>query len=159
MKPNNNFVTWFRSVAPYVNVFHGRTFVVVFSGEVIADEKPAELFHDFNVLASLCVRLVLVHGAPPQIDSRLKERKLHPEYVKGARVTDALTLQFVKETIGRVRFEIEALLSMELSNPPIANSAVRIANGNFITAHPIGVEDGMDLMYSKVRKVDAESIR
>ncbi len=103
--------------------------------------------------------MVLVHGAPPQIDSRLKERKLHPEYVKGAHVTDALTLQFVKETIGRVRFEIEALLSMELSNPPIANSAVRIANGNFITAHPIGVEDGMDLMYSKVRKVDAESIR
>ncbi len=127
----------------------------------MADEKSVELFHDFNVLASLCVRLVLAHGArSPQIDSRLKERKLQSEDVKGARVTDALTLQFVKETIGRVRIEIEALLSMELSNSPIANSAVRIANGNFITVHPIGVVDGIDLMYTgEVRKVDAESIR
>jgi len=69
------------------------------------------------------------------------------------RVTDALTLQFVKETLGRVHFEIEALLSMGLSKPPIANSAIRIANGNFITARPIGVVDGIDLMYTgEVRK-------
>ncbi|MFB3081074.1 MAG: amino-acid N-acetyltransferase [Nitrosomonadaceae bacterium] len=160
MKLNTNFVTWFRSVAPYVNAFRGRTFVIVFGGEVMADGKSVELFHDFNLLASLGVRLVLVHGARPQIDSRLKERKLQSKYVKGMRVTDALTLQFVKETMGRLRIEIEALLSMGLSKPPIANSAIRIANGNFITARPIGVVDGIDLMYTgEVRKVDAAAIR
>ena len=82
MKLNTNFVTWFRSVAPYVNAFRGRTFVIVFGGEVMADGKSVELFHDFNLLASLGVRLVLVHGARPQIDSRLKERKLQSKYFK-----------------------------------------------------------------------------
>lgn len=72
MKLNTNFVAWFRSVTPYVNAFRGRTFVIVFGGEVMTDGKSVELFHDFNLLSSLGVRLVLVHGARPQIDSRLK---------------------------------------------------------------------------------------
>lgn len=160
MKLNTDFVAWFRSVAPYVNAFRGKTFVVAFGGEVVADGKFVELVHDLNLLASLGVRLVLVHGARPQIEARLQEQKLQTAYVKGMRVTDAATLQCVKESVGRVRVEIEALLSMGLPNSPMANAAIRVASGNFVTARPVGIVAGVDLMHTgEVRKVDAAAIR
>ena len=153
-------MTWFRSVAPYVNAFRGKIFVVAFGGEVVADGKFVELVHDLNLLASLGVRLVLVHGARPQIENRLNECELQTTYVRGMRVTDAATLQCVKESIGRVRVEIEALLSMGLPNSPMANAAIRVASGNFVTARPIGVIEGIDLMYTgAVRKIDTAAIR
>ncbi|TSA52935.1 MAG: amino-acid N-acetyltransferase [Nitrosomonadaceae bacterium] len=160
MKLNTDFVAWFRSVAPYVNAFRGKTFVVAFGGEVVADGKFVELVHDLNLLASLGVRLVLVHGARPQIEARLQEHKLQTAYVKGMRVTDAATLQCVKESVGRVRVEIEALLSMGLPNSPMANAAIRVASGNFVTARPVGIVEGVDLMHAgEVRKVDVAAIR
>lgn len=160
MKINTDFVDWFRSVAPYVDGFRGKTFVVAFGGEVVADGKFVGLVHDLNLLSSLGVRLVLVHGARPQIEVRLQERKLQTSYVNGMRVTDTDTLQCVKESVGRVRVEIEALLSMGLPNSPMANAAIRVASGNFVTARPIGVLEGIDLMYTgEVRKIDAVSIR
>ena len=155
-----DFVTWFRSVAPYINSFRHKVFVVAFGGEVVADGKFIELVHDLNLLASLGVRLVLVHGARPQIESRLNEHDLQTTYIRGMRVTDAAALQYVKESIGRVRVEIEALLSMGLPNSPMANAAIRVASGNFVTARPIGVIEGIDLMHTgEVRKVDISAIR
>lgn len=157
--PGAEFVTWFRSVAPYVNGFRGRTFVVAFGGEVVADGKFVELTHDLNLLASLGVRLVLVHGARPQIEARLRERGIETQYVRGMRVTDAAALQCVKESVGRIRVEIEALLSVGLANSPMANASIRVASGNFVVARPAGVLDGVDLMHTgEVRKVDVAGI-
>ena len=64
-----DFVQWFRSATPYIHAFGGRTFVIAFGGEVIDEKQFAALSHDLNLLASLDVRLVLVHGARPQIES------------------------------------------------------------------------------------------
>jgi amino-acid N-acetyltransferase len=153
------FVAWFRSVAPYINAFRGKTFVIAFGGEVVADGKFVELTHDFNLLASLGVRLVLVHGARPQIEAHLAKNNLGDSYHQGIRMTDAQTLQCVKEAVGRVRFEIEALLSMGLANSPMANADIRVAGGNFITARPIGVINGVDLQHTGcVRKVDVAAL-
>ncbi len=146
MRLDTDFVSWFRSVAPYVNAFRHKIFVVAFGGEVVADGKFVELVHDLNLLASLGVRLVLVHGARPQIESRLNENNLQTIYVRGMRVTDDAALQCVKESIGRVRVEIEALLSMGLPNSPMANAAIRVASGNFVTARPVGVIEGLTLL-------------
>ncbi len=44
---------------------------------------------------------------------------------------------------------------MGLPNSPMANAAIRVASGNFVTARPIGVIEGIDLMHTgEVRKVD-----
>jgi len=154
------FVAWFRSVAPYINAFRGRTFVVAFGGEVVADGKFVELTHDLNLLASLGVRLVLVHGARPQIEQHLARNNIEGRYHQNIRLTDAATMQCVKEAVGRVRLEIEALLSMGLANSPMANADIRVAGGNFITAQPMGVINGVDLLHTgKVRKVDVAAIR
>jgi amino-acid N-acetyltransferase len=154
-----DFVGWFRSVAPYINAFRGKTFVIAFGGEVVADGKFVELTHDFNLLAALGIRLVLVHGARPQIEQHLAKNNLDDNYHRGVRMTDAETMQCVKEAVGRIRVEIEALLSMGLANSPMANADIRVAGGNFITAQPIGVINGVDLMHTgSVRKVDVAAL-
>lgn len=153
------FVAWFRSVAPYINAFRGKTFVIAFGGEVVADGKFVELTHDFNLLAALGIRLVLVHGARPQIEEHLARNNLGDTYHHGIRLTDAETMRCVKEAVGRVRVEIEALLSVGLANSPMANADIRVAGGNFITAQPIGVINGVDMMHTgAVRKVDVAAL-
>ncbi|MFM9914096.1 MAG: amino-acid N-acetyltransferase [Methylophilaceae bacterium] len=155
-----DFVRWFRSVAPYIHAFGGRTFVIAFGGEVIDDGQFVALSHDLNLLASLEVRLVLVHGARPQIESKLKRNKLETKLVNGLRVTDDAVMETVKEANGAIRVEIEALLSMGLVNSPMAGSDIRVASGNFVTAKPMGVLDGVDLQHTgEVRKVDAVGIQ
>lgn len=154
------FVRWFRSVAPYIHAFGGRTFVIAFGGEVVEDGQLVSLAHDLNLLASLEVRLVLVHGARPQIESRLKRSKIESRYVAGLRVTDKATMEAVKEANGAIRVEIEALLSMGLINSPMAGSDIRVASGNFVTARPLGVREGIDLQHTgEVRKIDAVGIQ
>jgi amino-acid N-acetyltransferase len=154
------FVHWFRAAAPYIHAFRGRTFVVAFGGEVVADGKFVALTHDLNLLASLGVRLVLVHGARPQIEAQLKARNIRPRYVRGMRVTDETAMQCVKQANGQLRVEIEALLSMGLPNSPMANATIRVAGGNFVVARPRGVVDGVDMQFTgEVRRVHAEAIR
>ena len=155
-----HFVPWFRAAAPYIHTFRGRTFVVAFGGEVVADGKFVGLTHDLNLLASLGVRLVLVHGSRPQIEAQMKVRAIRPRYVRGMRVTDETAMQCVKQANGQLRVEIEALLSMGLPLSPMANATIRVAGGNFIVARPRGVVDGVDMQYTgEVRRVQTDGIR
>lgn len=155
-----DFVQWFRSATPYIHAFGGRTFVIAFGGEIVDEKQFIALSHDLNLLASLEVRLVLVHGARPQIEERLKRAKLTPTLHNGLRVTDDEAMEIVKEANGAVRVEIEALLSMGIANSPMAGADIRVASGNFVTAKPLGVRDGVDLQHTgEVRKVDASSIQ
>ncbi len=155
-----DFVQWFRSATPYIHAFGGRTFVIAFGGEVVSEQQFIALSHDLNLLASLEVRLVLVHGARPQIEKRLKRDKLTPAFHNGLRVTDDAAMEAVKEANGAVRVEIEALLSMGIANSPMAGADIRVASGNFVTAKPLGVRDGVDLQHTgEVRKVDAIGIQ
>ena len=143
-----DFVQWFRSATPYIHAFGGRTFVIAFGGEVIDEKQFAALSHDLNLLASLDVRLVLVHGARPQIEQRLKRYKLETKLVSGLRVTDDAAMEAVKEANGAIRVEIEAQLSMGLVNSPMAGADIRVASGNFVTAKPLGVRNGVDLQHT-----------
>jgi len=154
------FVKWFRSATPYIHQWGGATFVIAFGGEVLADGEFQQLTHDINVLVSLEVRVVLVHGTRPQIEEQMRQHGVAPRYVANRRVTDAKALQCVKEANGIVRVEMEALLSMELANSPMWGADIRVSSGNFVTAKPVGVVDGVDFMHTgEVRKIDAEGIR
>lgn len=157
---SKDFVQWFRSATPYIHAFGGRTFVIAFGGEIMEEKQFIALTHDLNLLASLEVRLVLVHGARPQIEQRLKRDKITPMMHNGLRVTDDAAMEAVKEANGAVRVEIEALLSMGIANSPMAGADIRVASGNFVTAKPLGVRDGVDLQHTgEVRKIDAIAIQ
>jgi amino-acid N-acetyltransferase len=158
-RPDSDFVTWFRSVAPYFHAFRGRTFVIAFGGELVAEGRFVSLAHDLNLLHSAGIRLVLVHGSRPQIEAQLRTRKLRSRYHRGLRVTDPIALECVKEAVGLLRVEIDALLSLGLPNTPMAGAAINTVSGNFITARPLGVHDGVDYQHTgAVRKVDSPAI-
>lgn len=158
-RPDSNFVTWFRSVAPYFHAFRGRTFVIAFGGELVAEGRFVTLAHDLNLLHSAGIRVVLVHGSRPQIEAQLKARKTRSRYHRGLRVTDPVALECVKAAVGLLRVEIDALLSLGLPNTPMAGAAINTVSGNFITAQPMGVHEGVDYQHTgAVRKVDAQAI-
>jgi amino-acid N-acetyltransferase len=157
---DTRLVAWVRQAAPYIHSFRGRTFVVAFGGEVLADDDAQALMYDIALLDSMGIRLVLVHGARPQIDAEMRSRGLEPKFHHGLRVTDAEALECVKRAMGVTRIEIEALLSQGLPNTPMAGAFLRVTGGNFITARPVGVVDGVDFQYTgAVRKVIAEEIQ
>ncbi|MCL4690579.1 MAG: amino-acid N-acetyltransferase [Burkholderiales bacterium] len=154
------FVKWFRSATPYIHQWGGATFVIAFGGEVLADGEFQQLTHDINVLVSLEVRVVLVHGTRPQVEEQMRQHGVESRYVGARRVTDAKALSCVKEANGIVRVEMEALLSMELANSPMWGADIRVSSGNFVTAKPVGVVGGVDFGHTgEVRKIDAEGIR
>src|SRR3990172_9213789 len=158
-RPDSSFVTWFRSVAPYFHAFRGRTFVIAFGGELVAEGRFVSLAHDLTLLHSAGIRLVRVHGARRQIEAQLKTRKSRSRYHRGLRVTDPVALECVKEAVGLLRVEIDALLSLGLPNTPMAGGAINTVSGNFITARPMGVHDGIDYQHTgAVRKVDAQAM-
>lgn len=154
-----DYVRWFRYSSPYINAFRDRTFVVAFGGEMLADAQFAPLVHDLALLNSLGVRLVLVHGARPQIEQRLTQRGLAFQYANNLRITDDAALDCVKEAAGSVRVEIESLLSMGVSNTPMDSADIRVVSGNYVTAQPLGVREGVDYQHTgEVRSIDAEAI-
>lgn len=158
---DERLVAWVRQAAPYIHAFRGRTFVIAFGGEALADRSSAlALIHDIALLDSMGIRLVLVHGARPQIDAEMAARGLKPRFHKGLRVTDAAALECVKRALGVTRIEIEAMLSQGLPNTPLAGGFLRVTGGNFISAKPVGVVDGIDFQYTgAVRNVIAEEIQ
>ncbi len=159
MNEPKSFVSWFRDSSPYIHAHRTKTFVIYFGGEAVLADDFEHHVQDFALLNSLGIRLVLVHGIRPQIDERLKKLNTPALFHNNLRITDDLALQCVKEAAGLVRVEIEALLSMGLSNSPMAGSALKVASGNFVTAKPIGVIEGVDYCHTgEVRRIDSLAI-
>ena len=158
------FVSWLRTVAPYIHSFHGKTFVIAFAGELATDSELENLVEDIAMLHAMGMNIVLVHGSRPQIQEQLALHSIAPKYgagpMLGYRITDRETMECVKEAVGELRLDIEACFSQGLPNTPMAGSRISVISGNFITARPVGIVEGVDYMNTGlVRKVDAESIK
>lgn len=154
------FVQWLRSVAPYIHAFRGKTFVVAFPGELVMAGALPVLAQDLSLLHALGIKLVIVHGSRPQVEEQLALRNLKAHYHNGLRITDAAAMECVKEAAGELRLDIESAFSQGLPNTPMAHAAIRIISGNFVTARPIGVIDGIDLEFTGIaRKIAYETIQ
>ncbi len=156
---NFTFVPWFRSVAPYIHKFRNQTFVVGVCGEAIAAGKLPNLAQDLALIQSMGVKVVLVHGFRPQVNEQLKAKGHTARYFKGIRITDEVSLDCAQEAAGQLRYEIEAAFSQGLPNTPMAGATVRVISGNFLTARPVGIVEGVDFLHSGVvRKIDTAGI-
>lgn len=160
MNNNSTFVNWFRDSSPYIHAHRHRTFVIYFGGEALLDDNFKNLIHDFALLNSLGIHLILVHGIRPQIDNALKKSKQSSQFQNSLRITDKHTLQCVKESAGLVRVDIESLLSQGVANSPMSGAELRVVSGNFITAQPLGVIDGVDFQNTgKIRRINNTAIQ
>lgn len=154
-----HFVASFREAAPYIQYLRGKTMVVGVTDSLLEGETLIRLATDLNLLASLGLRLVLVHGSRHLLDKLASGRNFVPKYSGSRRITDEATLMEVKQVAGIIRSDVEAALFSSVSAPQRSKPPV-IACGNFITARPLGVIDGVDMGYTgTVRKIDAEEIR
>lgn len=128
-------------------------------GEAIEHENFSSIVNDIGLLHSLGIRLVVVYGARPQIDANLAAHHHEPLYHKNIRVTDAKTLELVKQAAGTLQLDITARLSMSLNNTPLQGAHINVVSGNFIIAQPLGVDDGVDYCHSgRIRRIDEDAI-
>jgi amino-acid N-acetyltransferase len=154
------FVRWFREVAPYVHAFRGKTFVIGFGGELVQAGALNALIQDISLLSSLGIRLVLVHGSRPQVNEQLQLKGYSQQFGRGMSPTDAAALECAKEAAGEIRLDIEAAFSQGLPNTPMSHSHMRVLSGNFVTARPAGVIDGVDYKHTgQVRKIETDALK
>ncbi|RTZ44430.1 amino-acid N-acetyltransferase [Candidimonas sp. SYP-B2681] len=154
------FVRWFREVAPYVHDFRGKTFVIAFGGELVNDGALNTLIQDISLLSALGVKLVLVHGSRPQVNEQLKLKGFDTQFGRGTEPTSPEALECAKEAAGEIRLDIEASFSQGLPNTPMSHAQIRVISGNFVTARPVGVIDGVDFRHTgAVRKLDIDAIK
>ena len=154
-----NYVTFFRQSSPYIHAHRGKTFVIMLSGETLAHSNLVNIISDIALMSSLGVRVVLVHGARPQVDNHLQERNIPATFHHELRITDQRSLECIKDAVGNMRALIESRLSIGLGSSPMHGAGIRVVSGNFVTARPLGVLDGIDFQYTgAVRKVDATAI-
>ncbi len=119
-----------------------------------------QLLADIALLASLGIRLVLVHGARPQIEAELALRGITSRFVADRRVTDAATMQAVKAAVGMLRAGIEARLVGSRAGRPQPEQPLRVVGGTWVSAQPLGVHAGVDHEYTGlVRGVAIAQIR
>ena len=156
---SNDYVHWFRHASPYINSHRGKTFVVMLPGDCIA-KGFQNIISDLSILQALGVKLVVVHGARKQIEDALSEKSLHTHFHHGARITTVDAMPSVIQAVGSVRVQLEASFTAGLPNSPMFGSKVSIRSGNFVTAMPQGIIDGIDYHYTgKVRSIEIQTIK
>lgn len=156
----DNYVQFFRETSPYIHAHRGKTFVIAIGGEAIEHANFASTVHDLALLQSLGIRLVVVHGARSQIDQRLAQAGLESTFDQQLRITDSAAMQCVRQAVGDTRMQIEAAFSLGLPNSPMHGAQVRIISGNFITAKPVGVRNGVDFQHTgEIRRIDSQAIQ
>ena len=160
MNDNHDYIRWFRDASPYINAHRGKTFVFHLGGAAVSHPNFQNIIADISLLASLGVRLVLVHGSAPQINQQIEAKGLASDYVGEVRITTPDLLPLVLEATGKVRADIEARLSMGRPGAPQSASRMTVVSGNFIKAKPLGIVDGVDYHHTgAVRKVNTEALR
>ena len=151
----SQLIRWFRQATPYINAHRGKTFVIMLSGEAVADNNISNIIHDIALLNSLGTRIVIVHGVRAQLDKKLEQLNINSQFIQGMRVSDQATMDASIQACSLIRSQLETKLSMGLANSPMHGTRVRVASANVITAKPAGIIDGIDLQHTGlVRKID-----
>ena len=131
-----------------------------FAGGLIEAGALIALVQDLSLLNAMGIRLLVVHGSRPQVQAQLALKGVEARFANDVRITDAPALECAKEASGEIRLDIEAAFSQGLPSTPMAHSKVRVVSGNFVTARPLGVIDGVDYQLTGVvRKVDSDALR
>lgn len=153
-------IDWFRAASPYINAHRQKTLVLALPGEWLESELLPTLTHDLTLLSHLGLRLVVCFGLRNQVDQQLAVSDQPSRIIDGRRVTNREALEAIISSAGIARNDLEARLSMGLPNTPMAGARLSVSSGNFITAQPFGVHQGVDFEHTgSVREVHHAAIK
>ena len=152
-------IRWFREASPYINAHRGKTIVFALPGEILQSALLPTLCHDLTLLSHLGLRLVICFGLRAQVEESLKDHGGESDIVDGRRITDSPALKTIISEAGIARNELEARLSMGLPNTPMAGARLSVASGNYVTAQPFGIHNGVDFKHTgSVREVHGAAL-
>jgi acetylglutamate kinase len=89
-------ITGLKGALRYVRAYRDQVFVVKLGGDVLADRHQLDqVAEQLALLASLSIRLVVIHGGGPQASAVSRRLGLEPVMIAGRRVTDDGALEVV----------------------------------------------------------------
>jgi len=119
---------------PYLRAFHGKTIVVRFGGQAMADRVLREGFaRDAALLRLVGVKVVVVHGGGWGIDRLMRQMGLEPRRYHGRRITDERTLTLIEMALSELNQDLTSLINREGGRAVGLNGQ----DGRFIHARPI----------------------
>ena len=144
-------LTDLRGILQYIPQFREKTFILAIDDDIVTNDNFATLLLDVALLWSLNIRIVLVHGAATQIRALAEERHVKASDFEGAGVTDAATLDLALSAATRLTHDILQGL---------AANDLRAACTNGIIAHPVGIIQGVDHLFTgKIERVNVDLLQ
>lgn len=93
---------------PWFRLYSGRTIVVKIGGDPLKDAGVrASVVQDIALLTQVGVRVIVVHGAGPQITEAMESAGLRAAFIEGLRVTDDETMEIIaRELLGSINMDL-----------------------------------------------------
>jgi acetylglutamate kinase len=142
---------------PYIQQFRGHTIVVKYGGSAMLNAKlKAAVMQDLILMSCVGIRLVLVHGGGPEIETMLGALGKESRFVNGLRYTDAETMEVVQMVLcGKVNKDITALIESA------GGRALGLCgiDGSMLRAKKLVSEAGDLGLVGEITAVDASALR
>lgn len=142
---------------PHIQKYNGKTVVVKYGGNAMINEELKDaVIHDIVLLSLVGVRVVVVHGGGPEINTMLKKIGKQSKFVKGLRYTDRETMDIVQMVLcGKVNKDLVTLLNKAGGN----GVGLCGIDGGLFQATRKTDEDGTDYGYvGEIEKVNPEPV-
>lgn len=98
---------------PYIQAYNHKIIVVKYGGNAMKNEALKQnVMNDIVLLSEIGIRVVLVHGGGPSINTLLDKVGIEPVFINGLRYTDKETMDIVQMVLaGQVNKELVAILN------------------------------------------------
>ncbi len=98
---NKNVADILIEALPYIRRFSGMTVVIKYGGHAMVDRQlKTDFARDITLLKLIGLNPVVVHGGGPQINRVLEKMGITSTFVRGMRLTDAVTMDVVEMVLG-----------------------------------------------------------
>lgn len=146
---------------PYIQRFKNSVFVIKYGGAFMDDPDPkirTSVAQDIAFLASVGIKVVVVHGGGKAISRAMDKAGLVPEFKNGMRVTDEKTVGIVERVLnGQVNSEICQMLKARGVNAKSIKGNMVLKCKKLLSKDAAGNE--VDLGYvGETTEVDAQVI-
>nr|QCI08246.1 acetylglutamate kinase [Pterothamnion crispum] len=110
-----DFIKVFNEASPLIQHLSGRIIVIKYGGAAMKDNSlKLQVIEDIVFLYNLGIKIILVHGGGPMINSWLNKLNITPKFQNGIRITDHNTMPIVEMVlVGQVNKELVSLLNQK----------------------------------------------